>query len=155
MWSAAVSSLRVEALGVSITISDSSIAIEQTKTEITAAGTTTKKAKPVPESLGSSAVITGRPPPLPKDVDDSTVRGDSATPVIDDEQTPDRPSPPGRHSPGGLPGDFDKGQGAQSGQTNSVWSDEEVEKLKALYPTHSASAIARQLEHFSIRLGVA
>src|SRR5215475_3056733 len=26
-----------------------------------------------------------------------------------------------------------------------LWSDEEVEKLKALYPTHSASAIATEL----------
>jgi hypothetical protein len=35
--------------------------------------------------------------------------------------------------------------GPRSGQTKPVWSDEEVEKLKALWPDHSASAIAKQL----------
>jgi hypothetical protein len=43
------------------------------------------------------------------------------------------------------PGDFDKGQETRASQTKSVWSDEEVEKLRTLYATHSASAIARQL----------
>jgi hypothetical protein len=78
----------------------------------------------------------------------STLRGDSSAgnsaPAIDElEQTPSRPSPPGRNGPAGLPRDSDKGQEVRSGQT--IWSDEDVEKLRALYPTHSASAIAKQL----------
>jgi hypothetical protein len=54
-------------------------------------------------------------------------------------------SPPGRNGPAGLPSDSGKGQEARSGQTKPGWSDEEVEKLTALWPTGSASAIATQL----------
>jgi hypothetical protein len=43
-----------------------------------------------------------------------------------------------------LAADSGKGQEARSGQPKPVWSDEEVEKLMALSPTHSASAIASQ-----------
>jgi hypothetical protein len=81
--------------------------------------------------------------PLPKGVDDST---EDSAPVIDElEQTFPRPSPPGGNGPTRLPADSAKGQEARSGQTKPVWSDEKVEKLRALYPTHSASAIATQL----------
>jgi hypothetical protein len=84
MGSNNVVSIRVEALGVSITIVDGSIAIEQAKTEIPAV----------------SAVVKG--------VDGSTVRRDSGaeTPVIDElEQTSGRPSPLSRNGPTGLPGE--------------------------------------------------
>jgi hypothetical protein len=123
-----VVSIRVE--GVSITIVDGSIAIEQTRTEIPAVGAAPKVEGLVAATSGAvpaSAVVTERVAPLPKGVDDST--GDSgagnSARIID---APHQPSLPQR-----------------SGQTKPVWSDEEVEKLKALWPTHSASAIAKQL----------
>jgi hypothetical protein len=89
--------------------------------------------------------------------------GDSASDAgsasIDEvEQTPDRPSSPGRNGvtehPGeakparassGSPVGADSDTAVPAGQTKPLWSDEEVEKLKTLYPTHSASAIAKQL----------
>jgi hypothetical protein len=83
-----VVSIRVEALGVSITIADGSIAIEQTKTEIPAVGAAPKVGSPAAatnETVPASTVITERVPPLLKSVDDSTVRRDSGaeTPVTD------------------------------------------------------------------------
>jgi hypothetical protein len=46
MISSGVASIRVEALGISITIADGSIAIEQTKTELPAAPCQRQKARP-------------------------------------------------------------------------------------------------------------
>ena len=181
MGSNNVVSIRVEALGVSITIADGSIAIEQTKTEIPAAAVL-KAEGPVAATGGAAPAsgcqplpdlheipvrpfrpVTERVPPLPKRVDDSAVRKDgisptgekfknlpttdaeNSAPVIDElEQTLHRSSPPGSNGPTGLPGDSAKDQEARSSQT-TLWSDEEIEKLKALYPTHSASAIAKQM----------
>jgi hypothetical protein len=177
--------IRVEALSVSITIADGSIAIEQTKTEIPA-GTAPKMESPAaanpvqaspasvptnqplpnlpkrtqslpdsqeiparasPMPVRPSRSVTKRAPPNPKG--DSTVQGtsDTGTSVIDElEQTPHGSSPPGSNGPIELPED---GRQAivefPSSQTKPLWSDEEVEKLRALYPTHSASAIAKQL----------
>jgi hypothetical protein len=105
MGSNNVVSIRVEALGVSITIADGSIAIEQTKTEIPAVSAAPKVESPAAatsETVPTSTVITERVPPLLKDVDDSTVRGDSGaeTPAIGElEQTSDRPSSTGRNGP--------------------------------------------------------
>jgi hypothetical protein len=132
MGSKGVVSIRVEALGVSITIVDGNIAIEQTKTEVPADGAAPKVEGPAAatnQAAPVSAVVTERVVPLPERVDDSTVWGDpgagNSAPVIN---APRRPSPPQR-----------------SGQTKPVWSDEEVKKLTTLWPTHPASAIARQL----------
>jgi hypothetical protein len=152
MGSSGVVSIRVEALGVSITIADGSIAIEQTKTESPAAAVL-KAEGPVATAGGTapaSAVITERVPPIPNDVGDSAVwRGSGAgnsAPVIDElEQAPPRSSPPGSNGPAELPGDSDAGESGPVRQTKPGWSDEKVEKLRALYPTHSASAIATQL----------
>jgi hypothetical protein len=105
------------------------------------------KAKPAPASprnsgkdcvhSGKGREATERVGLLPEGVDSSA--GDlgtgNSTSVID---VPDRPSPPGRNGLAELrgeakclrPGDHsDKGG---SGQT--AWTDEEIEKLKALYP---------------------
>src|SRR5262249_38914162 len=109
MGSNSVVSIRVQALGVSITIADGSIAIEQTKTETPAAGVVPKVEGPAAatgETVPASTVITERVPSLLKGVDGSTVLRDSGTKtsVIDEleqfidelEQTPDRPSSPER-----------------------------------------------------------
>jgi hypothetical protein len=70
--------------------------------------------------------------------------------------------PPGSNGLTELPEDSDEGQEAQwapaltgsprhsgtavpAGLTKPLWTDEEVDKLRALYPTHSASAIAEQM----------
>jgi GcrA cell cycle regulator len=128
-----VVSIRVEALGVSITIADSSIAIQQTRTDIPAAvpnvkrpaGASRQATEPPGGSVQASltngavpasAVVMERVPPLSECVDDSMVGEDSG-----------------------------KSREAQCGQTKPVWSDEEVEKFTALWPTHSSGAIARQL----------
>jgi hypothetical protein len=158
MSSSGVVSIRVEALGVSITIADGSIAIEQTPTVNAApkvkraAATASERAPPLDVDDRASA-ITGPPredavltasPGNSGVAVSAMVRGDSGTAVIDElEQTPHRSSSPG--SNGSLGRGSGEGQEARSGQTKPVWSDEEVEKLKALYPTHSASAIATQL----------
>jgi hypothetical protein len=136
MGSNGVVSIRVEALGVSITIAEGSIAIEQTKTELPAASKAEGPAASTSEAVPTSDVVTERVAPFSKGLDDSAFRG---------EQTPRRPSPSARNGPPGLPGTSGKGQKARSGQTKPVWSDEEVEKLTALWPTHSARAIATQL----------
>jgi hypothetical protein len=176
MSSSGVVSIRVEALGVSITIADGSIAIEQTPTVNAArkvkrgAAAASERALPLgaddrapaiagplredavldrralPESPGDST--TGlRPGALPRNSGvavSAMVRGNSDTAVIDElEQTPHQSSSP--DSNGSLRRGSGEGQEARSGQTKPVWSDEEVEKLRALYPTHSASAIAMQL----------
>jgi hypothetical protein len=57
---------------------------------------------------------------------------------------PHRSSPPGSNGPAGLTENSDKDQETRSGP-KPLWSDEEIEKLRALYPTHSASAIAEPL----------
>jgi hypothetical protein len=128
-----VVSIRVEALGVSI-----NIAIEQTKTEL-----------PVAASKAEDPATAERPSlpeRLPEDVDNSAVGGDlgaeNSAPVIDDFH---RPSPPKSNGPTELPADGNPGTAVPASQTKPVWSDEEVETLRALYPTHSASAIATQL----------
>jgi hypothetical protein len=51
MGSKGVVSIRVEALGVSITIADGNIAIEQTKTEIPAASTVPKQENSAPQAV--------------------------------------------------------------------------------------------------------
>jgi hypothetical protein len=56
-----------------------------------------------------------------------------------------QPSPPGQNGPTGLSENAGKDQKAQSNQTKSAWSDEEIDELTALHPTHSANAIAEQL----------
>jgi hypothetical protein len=183
----AVVSIRVE--GVSITIVDGHIAIEQT--ELTAGAATAKdSAAPKVEAVAAtsgaalpSAVVAGtalpgfsgkaKPAPasprnsgkdyvhagkgreaaervglLPEGVDSSA--GDlgtgNSTSVID---APDRPLPPGRNGLAQLPGEAkslrpgDHSDKGGSGQ--AAWTDEEIEKLRALYPTHSAGAIAVEL----------
>jgi hypothetical protein len=120
MGSNDVVSIRVEALGVSITIADGSIAIEQRKTEIPAVSAVPK--------VESPAAATSETVPV------RTVTPDAETDLIDElEQTLAPPPSPGRN---GL-------TAADSRQTK--WNDEEIEKLKALYPTHSVRAIATQL----------
>jgi hypothetical protein len=135
MGSNDVVSIRVEALGVSITIADGSIAIEQTKMEIPAATVAEGPAAARRQFL---------PEPLPERVDNSAVRGDSdaenSAPAIDEFH---RPSLPGSNGPTELAAN--SGEQTRSSQTKPLWSDEEVEKLRALYPTHSASAIATEL----------
>jgi hypothetical protein len=140
-----VVSIRVEALGVSITIADGSIAIRQTKTEIvdtalkvegpTAASRQALPAAQPPLANGAfpaSDVVTEGVLPLSEDVDDSTISGDSgvgnSASVIDAPRRLSNDAHVQRLPP-----------------TKPAWSDEEVEKLKALWPTHSASAIAEQL----------
>ena len=157
-----VVSIRVEALGVSITIADGSIAIEQTKTEIPAAAVL-KAEGPVAAPSAKVPINTSvddRAPALTGTPRDSSTAipatdwGDSGwkTAVIDEvEQTPYQSSPPGSNGPTDLPGDSDKGQDARSTQTKPLWSDEEVEKLRALYPTHSASAIAEKMGRNAVR----
>src|SRR5262249_10077284 len=83
-------SIRVEALGVSITIADGSIAIAQTKTEIPA-GTAPTMGDPAVASrqaLPNSQEIPVQPSPL---------------------ETPHRTSPPGSNGPTELPADGDSG----------------------------------------------
>jgi hypothetical protein len=139
-----VVSIRVEALGVSITIADGSIAIEQTKKDPVAAVLKAESGRHdlagLREDSGKSqeapaaAARQSLAEPLLKGVDNA-VSGDSgarnSTPVIDEFH---RPSPSSSNGPTGL-----------ETQSKPVWSDEEVEKLRALYPTHSASAIAKEL----------
>jgi hypothetical protein len=132
MGSNGVVSIRVEALGVSITIADGSIAIEQTKAEIPAAAVSNAEGATKQQSL-------------PAHIDNSTVRDSGArnsAPVTDEFH---RPSPPGSNGPTKIPSDSGEDQETRSSQTKPLWSEEEVEKLKALYPTHSASAITKQL----------
>ncbi len=147
MRSNGVVSIRVEALGVSITIADGSIAIEQTagtalpgfprdSVKGLAARTEASTVGVAPESesqkhfvaipKAASAVITEEAP-LPNGGDDSGV-------VVRDRSAEDLKPRPGTRL-----------HAAPFGQTKPVWSDEEVEKLKALWPDHSASAIAKQL----------
>ena len=155
-----VVSIRVEALGVSITIVDGNIAMEQTKTEIPAA-TLSKVESPavashqalsagspaspnsltVPSPARPLPAVDKRAPPTPKG--NSTVQRnlDAGTPVIDElEQAPRRPSPQTSNGPTRLRRDSSKGQEVRSGQTKLVWSGEEVEKLTALFPTHATRA---------------
>jgi hypothetical protein len=116
MGSNDVVSIRVKALGVSITIADGSIAIEQTRTEIPVSAAVPKVESPAAATSGAvpaSAGVAERVAPFSKGVNDSGVRGDS-------------------RAGNGLPGDSGKGQEARSSQTKPVWSDDEVEKLRAL-----------------------
>jgi hypothetical protein len=157
-----VVSIRVE--GALITIADGSITIEQTRTdqvaaaaaasttvrESLAAGVTPKVEAAAPSgAVPASAVITERVIRLPEGVDgcprdsgggNSTIFENSVSVIA-----PHRPLPPGRNGPAGLSGASGKGQEAPSGQTKPAWTDEEIEKLRALYPTHSAGAIAVEL----------
>jgi hypothetical protein len=137
-----VVSIRVE--GISITIVDGNIAIEQTRTESAAVAVpkvVQGLAAATNGAVQTNTVFTERAAPLATGVDNT---GDSgarnSAPVVN---APHRP--PGRNGPTGLPGNSGKGQEARSGQTKSAWSDEEVKKLAALWPTHSASATAKQL----------
>jgi hypothetical protein len=120
MGSNGVVSIRVEAQGVSITIADGSIAIEQSKMEIPAVSAAPKVESPAAansETVPVSTVITERVPPLLKGVDDSTVRKDF-------EQTPDRPSSRGRNGPGRKPGALearrDRGHKGESGGNHAL-----------------------------------
>jgi hypothetical protein len=164
MGSNGVVSIRVEALGVSITIAEGSIAIEQSKAQNLAVSAAPRVESDrhsltgppedghqtvvesqgdcstnVPASgKGQEARATGRQlsksPRIPLQASPAdTQRLASAIPA--------RPSQ-NRNGPAGLPSDSGKDQQTQ---TKPLWSDEEAEKLRALYPTHSASAIAKQL----------
>jgi hypothetical protein len=148
-----VVSIRVEALGVSITIADGSIAIEQMKTTAVSAApesvaAASRQAMPESSEIPVQASLAPAPenarqipaqpiqavaehPAPPPEANGNTVRAASETPVIDE---PDQ-------TPGGPPSQ----NGAVPGDHQMLWSDEEVKKLKALYPTHSASAIAKEL----------
>jgi hypothetical protein len=163
MGSNGVVSIRVEALGVSITIVDGNIAIEQTST-----------GKPIASPAGhpaSARQISARParpatehaPPVPDEDVSAAARenSDAGSAGIDEvEQTPHQSSPAGsngaierdsveeqenRWAPALTGPSRDSGTAVPTSQTKPLWSDEEVQKLRALYPTHSASAIATQL----------
>jgi hypothetical protein len=160
MGSNGVVSIRVEALGVSITIADGNIAIEQTSTTnptagVSAAGTARpSSARQIPARAAQPT--TEQTLPVSEEGDSASDAGSASIDEV--EQTPDRPSSPGRNGvtehPGeakparassGSPVGADSDTAVPAGQTKPLWSDEEVDKLRALYPTHSASAIAKQL----------
>jgi hypothetical protein len=147
MGSNDVVSIRVEALGVSITIAGGSIAIEQSKTE-PAAGVTTKEL--------NSAVTTERMQASHRALP-AHWNGSAALPEDDRQAAVESPQDAVLAGPPtedvvltGPPGDSGmgfahSGTAIPAGETKPAWTDEEVEKLRALYPTHSASAIATQL----------
>jgi hypothetical protein len=161
MNSNGVVSIRVEALGVSITIADGSIAIEQTKTELPAAavskvdsgrhGLTRLPTKSDKDLEAPAAASHQALPESPGSLEQASpisgaVPANGRRPLIRElEQAPPGPSPAGRNGPARPPGDSGAENSAAARQTKPVWSDEEVEKLRALYPTHSASAIGIEL----------
>ena len=137
---------------LAVACQDGGIAIEQTKTEPPAAA--------VSEVKNGRHGLTGSPKsPGSLEQTSPTIGAIPASghrPPIDElEQAPPRPSSPSLDGPGppaepAPPGNSvrtgsGKSQKARSDQTRPLWSDEEVEKLRALYPTHSASAIGKQL----------
>jgi hypothetical protein len=120
-----VVSIRVE--GVSITIVDGNIAIEQTRPPATA---------PRVETASSEVARTSAAPAQPAPTDGAYIpepaadgAGDISTTVLN----PERPLLNGA---------------AELHETQSAkpaWSDDEIEQLRALYPTHSATVIAQQM----------
>jgi hypothetical protein len=89
MGNSSVVSIRVEALGVSITIADGSIAIEQTKTELPAAAVPKVESRAVAISKAGESVDNhgdGRSPQV------DLVRRGRAVPVAAALQTDSRPS---------------------------------------------------------------
>jgi hypothetical protein len=153
-----VVSIRVEALGVSITIADGSIAIEQTKTEAPAAAVSkvesgrhglTRLPTNSDKDLEARAAASHRAlPESPGSLKRASptseaVPANGRQPLVDEQAAPR--TPPDPNGPAELPGDSDAGESGPVRQTKPGWSDEKVEKLRTLYPTHSASAIATQL----------
>jgi hypothetical protein len=129
MGSNGVVSIRGEALGVSITIAEGSIAIEQAGSPSAAPKANTASSEVAP---ASAQVIPAQPAP-PDAEYTPQLAADEAVRVIANAINPDRPPPNGSAEP-------DETQSTKIG-----WTDDEIEQLRALYPTHSASAIARQL----------
>jgi hypothetical protein len=133
MGSNGVVSTRVEALGVSITIVDGSIAIEQTglptapKVE-----TANTEAIPVPPHAEQTLSRAGEKEAQAADVAKLQPPEEDER-IIANAINPDRPPPNGS-------AELDETQSTKIG-----WTDDEIEQLKALYPTHSASVIARQM----------
>jgi hypothetical protein len=112
--------------GVSITIVDGNIAIEQTKSQAAAAprpatAAAKREAVPAQTSEGPAQLAEDAPPPP----EENAAQENSGSAVIDGAYPPDQPN--------------------GSNQTKPVWSDEEIQKLRALYPSHSASAIGKEL----------
>jgi hypothetical protein len=162
--------IRVEALGVSITIADGNIAIEQTKAEkpaVTAAskGRNQKMPKWAIPAITNGAVAANGSQPLP-DLPEIPALGKSPSEVTSHRPSPENgsaglseddrqvESPSEDAVPAGSPEDSGTDfahsgttvpASGKSGQTRPLWSNEEVEKLKALWPAHSASAIAKEL----------
>ncbi len=122
--------------------------------------------QPLPD-LHEIPVRTFRPVTEPEaPLPDSVVRGDSDAGNSASESfvmRPDRPS--SRDGPARLPGDsrsvsvqgdVSGGQVQEAGEDRRptpAWADEEIDKLRALYPTHSAGAIAVELGEVSIPYG--
>jgi hypothetical protein len=162
--------IRVE--GALITIADGSITIEQTRTDqaaaAAAASTTVREplaagVTPKVEALAAalsgavlaSAVGAERVTPLSEGVGDSA-GGSGGPPSATD--APHRLLRPGRNGSAGVPGGVKpvsdhSGKGGSGGQQapgkdgsgQTAWTDEEIKKLRALWPTHSAGAIAVEL----------
>jgi hypothetical protein len=113
-----VLNIRVEAAGVSLTfgIADGGIAIALAK-DVPAPAAAPKLPHAGHGAAPASCVITES----------------AASPRQQTNQT-GLPNPPSPRTPPSQP----------SGRTKQRWSPEEIEQLKSLWPTHSASAIARQ-----------
>jgi hypothetical protein len=145
--------VRIRVEGVSITIVGGSITIEQTGTEVPTVDAVPKvdeglaalSRQALPESPGSlvqASPTTGAVPASAVVAGTALPESPNPAPAIN---APHRPLPPRRNGRAGLSGASGKGREAPSGQTKPAWTDEEIEKLRALYPTHSAGAIAVEL----------
>ena len=158
MGTNSVVSIRVEALGVSIAfrIADGGVAVEQTETEIPAAVAKVKsaaaasrealsepqespvQASPVNAAIPASTAVTQ----VSKDRNSTAPKArDAGAPVIHEPEHASTLT----NGPAELQEDSGNGHETQAGHTNHAWSAQEVEKLTALWPTHSASDIAEQL----------
>ena len=154
-----VVSIRVEALGVSITIVDGNIAIEQKELPVATSVSEVKNSTAASRQAGPKALTESPGSPEQALLTSGALPASGHHPLLDElEQAPPRPSSPAGRNGLAPPAEAKpvppgnsvrtgsgKSQKPRSDQTKPVWSDEEVEKLRALYPTHSASAIGKQL----------